>query len=83
MSMVPMDVLGILSSAARTTSQVVRDMLSTYREDLHPEATGKHAQQEGLCQIMNGRPDDWKRIGVRNITMDALTDRLISDWNLA
>lgn len=71
------------SVVCRSNHQPSRDMLSTYRADLHPEATGKHARQEDLCQNMNGGPDDWKRIGVRNITIDALTDRLIFDGNLA
>ena len=46
-------------------------------------ATGKHAARQDRLQLINGGPHAWKRVGIREISMQSITNRLarISSWH--
>jgi hypothetical protein len=47
------------------------------------DTIGKHAPKQDLCQVIHGDADDWRRLGVRDIAMQTVIDRLaaIGTWH--
>lgn len=57
----------------------IANMSTTEAMKAFPEGSptiGKHAPWQDRLQLVNGGPRAWKRVGVREISMRAITDRL-------
>ena len=72
-----------LSHSVDITKMSMTDAMKTLQSKEGSPMIGKHAPWQDRRQLINGGPRAWKRVGVREISMQSITDRLakVSSWH--